>query len=144
MPRRNNGSRGCAVWKRVMQALKSYFWVIGELFPASSRLCYKRDVGTPPVKENPKSSLALQQWADLALWTPDNCCNSKLCMLQKTSCHNKSHGDEKNQWAKKPTPLQYIHQTKQSKSTSPARCQWRGEGTEYLSSWHNIARKTAF
>lgn len=83
------------------------------IFPVSSHLCYRRVVATPPAKENPKSSLALQQWADLAIWTLDNCCNSRLCRLQKTSCHHKSHGDEKNQWAKKPTPLLFIHQTKQ-------------------------------
>lgn len=49
---------------------------------------------------------------------------------------------KKKQWAKKPTPLQFIHQTKKSKSSSPAKCQWRGEGTAYLSRWHIIARKT--
>lgn len=43
-----------------------------------------------------------------------------------------------------PTPLQFIHQAKQSKSASPARCQRRGEGREqkaHLSSWHIIAKK---
>lgn len=119
--------------------------VTDELFPAGSHLCYQRVIAAPPVKENPKTSSALQQRADLlAVWTPDNCCNSRLCMLQKTSSHNRSHGNEKNQWAKKPTPLQFIHQAKQSKSASPARCQRRGEGREqkaHLSSWHIIAKK---